>query len=71
MCNDYGNHIPYSAYLEAFSHLNIRLFAPGGVPNLEARDDIWPTDVAPVIRANDTVQSSFNCEGIFMKGSTR
>jgi putative SOS response-associated peptidase YedK len=53
MCNDYGNHVPYSAYLEAFSHLKIRLFAAGGPPNLEPRDDIWPTDVAPVIRASD------------------
>src|SRR3954453_20732291 len=51
-CNDYGNRIPYSAYLEAFSHLKIRLFTPGGAPNLEPRDDIWPTDVAPIIRAN-------------------
>ena len=52
MCNDYGNRVPYSAYLEAFSHLKIRLFTPGGAPNLEPRDDIWPTDVAPIIRAN-------------------
>ena len=27
MCNDYGNRVPYSAYLEAFSHLKFRLFA--------------------------------------------
>ena len=40
------------SYLEAFSHLKIRLFTPGGAPNLEPRDDIWPTDVAPIIRAN-------------------
>lgn len=53
MCNDYGNRIPYTAYLEAFSHLNIRLFAPGGAPNLEPRDDIRPTEVAPVIRARE------------------
>src|SRR6185503_717977 len=52
MCNDYGNRVPYTAYLEAFSHLKIRLFAHGGAPNLEPRDDIWPTDVAPIIRAN-------------------
>src|SRR5712691_2669166 len=51
MCNDYGNHIPYSAYLEAFSQLKIRLFAPGGPPNLQPRDDIWPTNAAPIIRA--------------------
>lgn len=53
MCNDYGNHVPYSAYLEAFSHLKIRLFAAGGPPNLEPRDDIWPTDVTPIIRASE------------------
>jgi hypothetical protein len=53
MCNDYGNRVPYSAYLEAFSHLKIRLFARGGPPNLEPRDDIWPTDVAPIIRASE------------------
>src|SRR3954468_16758250 len=51
MCNDYGNRVPYTAYLEAFTHLKIRLFAPGGAPNLEPRDDIWPTDTAPIIRA--------------------
>jgi hypothetical protein len=39
MCNDYGNRVPYSAYLEAFSQLKIRLFAAGGPPNLEPRDD--------------------------------
>jgi putative SOS response-associated peptidase YedK len=53
MCNDYGNRIPYSAYLEAFSQLKIRIFAPGGAPNLEPRDDIWPTEVAPIIRTGE------------------
>jgi putative SOS response-associated peptidase YedK len=53
MCNDYGNDVPYSAYVEAFSHLKIRLFAAGGPPNLEPRDDIRPTDRAPIIRATE------------------
>src|SRR3954464_1437581 len=53
MCNDYGNKIPYSAYLDAFSHTKLRIFAPGGPPNLEPRDDIWPTDVAPIIRLGE------------------
>ena len=57
MCNDYSNRIPYSAYLEAFSQPKIRLFAAGGPPNLEPRDDIWPTDVAPIIRSADGVPS--------------
>jgi putative SOS response-associated peptidase YedK len=53
MCNDYGNQVPYSAYLEAFSPLKIRISTPGGAPNLEPRDDICPTDVAPIIRAKE------------------
>lgn len=53
MCNDHGNRIPYSAYVDAFSHLKIPIFAPGGPPNLEPRDDIWPTDIAPIIHYGD------------------
>ncbi|WP_460449597.1 SOS response-associated peptidase [Alsobacter sp. SYSU BS001988] len=53
MCNDYGNHIPYSAYLEAFSEIKIPVFTPSGAPNLQPRDDIWPTETAPVIRRVD------------------
>ena len=50
MCNDYGNRIPYSAYLEAFSQLRIPVRFHEAAPNLEPRDDIWPTDTASVIR---------------------
>ena len=50
MCNDYGNNIPYHAYLEAFSELRIPVRFPRAAPNLQPRDDIWPTDTAPVIR---------------------
>ena len=50
MCNDYGNNIPYYAYLEAFSESRIPVRFPRAAPNLEPRDDIWPTDTAPVIR---------------------
>jgi putative SOS response-associated peptidase YedK len=50
MCNDYGNHIPYSAYLEAFSETRIPVRFPVAAPNLQPREDIWPTDAAPVIR---------------------
>lgn len=53
MCNDYGNRVPYDAYLQAFGQLNVRLSASSGPPNLEPRDDIWPTDVAPTIRTGD------------------
>ncbi|MDB5569499.1 MAG: hypothetical protein JWN93_682 [Hyphomicrobiales bacterium] len=50
MCNDYGNHIPYSAYVEAFSELKVPFTAPRNLPNLEPREDIWATELAPVIR---------------------
>lgn len=57
MCNDYGNDIPYSAYLEAFSETRIPVRFPVAAPNIQPREDIWPTDTAPVIRqAEDGVE---------------
>src|SRR3954454_13149233 len=50
LCNDFGNNIPYHAYLEAFSETRIPVRFPTAAPNLQPRDDIWPTDTAPVIR---------------------
>ena len=50
MCNDYGNRVPYSAYVEAFSQIKLPLILPVAAPNLEPRDDIWPTEIAPIIR---------------------
>lgn len=54
MCNDYANHISYEEYRAAFSELKIPVRFPEAAPNLEPRDDIRPTDVAPVIRTADT-----------------
>jgi putative SOS response-associated peptidase YedK len=54
MCNDYANRVPFSAYREAFSRTRIPLVSPGpgdAIPNLEPRDDIRPTEVAPILRA--------------------
>src|SRR3954449_3657426 len=53
MCNDYGNDIPYSAYLEAFGETRIPVRFPDAAPNLQSRQDIWPTDTAPVIRQGE------------------
>jgi putative SOS response-associated peptidase YedK len=55
MCNDYGNRVPYSEYVEEFSQLKLPLRIPTGrsIPNLEPREDIRPTDPAPVIRRLD------------------
>lgn len=55
MCNDYANRVPFNAYREAFSQTRLPLVRPGpeAAPNLEPRDDIRPTDAAPVIRATE------------------
>ena len=53
MCNDFGNHIPYDDYLRAFSQTRISVRLPSAAPNLEPREDIWPTDTAVVIRQTD------------------
>lgn len=50
MCNDFGNRIPYDEYLRAFDQIRVPLVFPTAAPNLEPRDDIWPTEAAPVIR---------------------
>jgi len=53
MCNDFGNHVSYDAYLEAFSQLRVPVVFPTAAPNLEPRDDIWPTEIAPIFRRRD------------------
>jgi hypothetical protein len=46
VCNDFGNNVPYSAYLEAFSQMGAPVIFPTAAPNFEPRDDIWPTETA-------------------------
>ena len=60
MCNDFGNKIPYSDYLAAFSETRIPVKWPNAAPNLEPRDDIWPTDRAPVIRRLEDGTNEFS-----------
>jgi hypothetical protein len=59
MCNDFGNNVSYSEYLTAFSQTRIRVKWPAAAPNLEPRDDIWPTDPAPIIRRLDDGENEF------------
>ena len=59
MCNDFGNNIPYSDYLAAFSQTRIPVQWPSAAPNLEPREDIWPTDSAPVIRRLEDGRNEF------------
>ena len=60
MCNDFGNKIPYSDYLTAFSQSRIPIKWPNAAPNLEPRDDIWPTERAPVIRRLEDGTNEFS-----------
>src|SRR5712675_2405191 len=53
VCNDFGNNVSYSAYLEAFSEIRVPIVFPTAAPNLEPRDDIWPTEPAPVFRRRE------------------
>jgi putative SOS response-associated peptidase YedK len=53
MCNDFGNRVSYEEYLRAFSEIRVPLRFPTAAPNLEPRDDIWPTELAPVIRRSE------------------
>jgi hypothetical protein len=52
VCNDFGNNVPYSEYLEAFSEIRAPIVF-SAAPNLELRDDIWPTETAPVFRRRE------------------
>ncbi len=50
MCNDYGNTVAYAEYADALRQLELTIVKPLAPPNLEPRDDIWPTEIAPVFR---------------------
>ena len=50
MCNDFGNHVAYAEYAEALRQLGMPIVAPAATPNLEPREDIWPSEIAPVFR---------------------
>ena len=53
MCNDFGNHVAYAEYAEALTHPGMPIVAPVAAPNLEPKDDIWPSEVATVFRRRD------------------
>jgi putative SOS response-associated peptidase YedK len=50
MCNAYKLQTPVSALFDDFSQIIPTLWADGQASNLEARDDIRITDLAPVVR---------------------
>lgn len=52
MCNRYSNQVAYRSYVEVLRDLGISLVSPepNAAPNLEPRDNIRPTDRAPILR---------------------
>jgi putative SOS response-associated peptidase YedK len=55
MCNRYGYQAPYSKLLEEFSHV-LPVHWAGAEPNAP-RDDIRPTDPAPILRPTEDGQT--------------
>src|SRR5262249_51940609 len=53
MCNDYRLKADMTSIIDDFAGLQIKIRFPEGAPNIEARDDIKITDVAPIIRTVD------------------
>lgn len=51
MCNDYRLNVDLDTIAGDFSDLRIRIDFPEGRPNIQARDDVRITDVAPIVRA--------------------
>ena len=63
MCNRYRNRLGWTDYSEDFSQLKIPLkFDRDRIPNLEPRDDIRPTNRAPVFRPVDPANPAAGVE---------
>lgn len=56
MCNDYRLHVDVASIVEDFADLKIKIRFSDGRPNIEARDDIKITDVAPIVRSVEGVR---------------
>lgn len=56
MCNDYRLHVDLASIVEDFAELKIKIRFSEGRTNIEARDDIKITDVAPIIRSVEGVR---------------
>lgn len=53
MCNDYRLKVDATTIFEEFADLKIDIRFSEGTPNIEARDDIKITDMAPIVRTID------------------
>ncbi|UCI05234.1 SOS response-associated peptidase [Mesorhizobium sp. B1-1-8] len=50
MCNDYRLTVDLASIMEDFADLKIKIRFSEGRPNIESREDIKITDVAPIVR---------------------
>jgi putative SOS response-associated peptidase YedK len=57
VCNDYRLTVDVASIIEEFADLKIKIVFSEGAPNIEARQDIKITDVAPIVR---TIEGSRN-----------
>ena len=53
MCNDYRLEVDIASIVEDFDNLKIKVKMPEGTPNVEAREDIKISDVAPIVRSGE------------------
>lgn len=51
MCNDYRLLLDIATIADDFEDLKIKIKMPEGAPNVQARQDIKMTDMAPIVRA--------------------
>lgn len=57
MCNDYRLKVDVASIAEDFADRKIKIRFGEGTPNIEARDEIKITDVAPIIRTVEGVRA--------------
>lgn len=53
MCNDYRLEVDIASIAQDFDDLKIKIKMPEGTPNVEAREDIKISDVAPIVRSGE------------------
>lgn len=53
MCNDYRLEVDIASIAEDFDDLKIKINMPEGTPNVEAREEIKISDLAPIVRSGE------------------
>ena len=75
MCNRYSITKFYEDYLAFMAFMGMTLVTNGGIPNLEPRDNVRPTDKAPILRqagdAMELVEVRWGLIPYFHKGAVK